>query len=43
MKKGDFVKIILSSWLAFGETGSSNGTIPPFTPLLYEIKLIEVK
>jgi FKBP-type peptidyl-prolyl cis-trans isomerase FkpA len=43
LKKGEFVKIILSSHLAYGKTGSSNGTVPPFTPLLYEIKIIEVK
>jgi FKBP-type peptidyl-prolyl cis-trans isomerase FkpA len=43
LKNGEFIKIILSSCLAFGKTGSSNGTVPPFTPLLYEIKLIEVK
>ncbi len=43
LKKGEFVKIILSSHLAYGKTGSSNGTVPPFTPLLYEIKITDVK
>ena len=43
LKKGEFIKIILSSHLAYGKTGSSNGTVPPFTPLLYEIKITEVK
>jgi hypothetical protein len=40
LKKGQNAKIILPSRLAFGEFGSSNGTIPPFTPLLFEIKLL---
>ncbi len=40
---GQTAKIILPSRLAFGENGSLNRTVPPFTPLLYEIKLIEIK
>jgi len=36
---GQTVKIILPSPLAFGEKGSSDKTVPPFTPLLYELKL----
>jgi FKBP-type peptidyl-prolyl cis-trans isomerase len=43
MRKGEYAKIILPSSLAYGKTGSSNGAIPPFTPLLYEIQLTEVK
>ena len=43
LREGENVKIILPSPLAFGEPGSSNGTVPPFTPLLYNIKLIQVK
>lgn len=30
-------KIILPSRLAFGEFGSSNGAVPPYTPLVYEV------
>jgi FKBP-type peptidyl-prolyl cis-trans isomerase len=41
IKVGAFAKIILPSGLAFGEEGSSNGTVPPYTPLLYEIQIIE--
>ena len=41
LKKGQNAKIILPSRLAFGENGSSNGTIAPYTPLIYEIKIIE--
>jgi len=43
MRKGETKKIILPSHLAYGEKGSSNGTVPPFTPLLYNIKILEVK
>jgi FKBP-type peptidyl-prolyl cis-trans isomerase FkpA len=43
LNEGQTAKIILPSALAFGEKGSSNGTVPPFTPVLYIIKLTEVK
>lgn len=43
LKIGQNAKIVLPSRLAFGETGSANGTVPPFTPLLYNIKLIDIK
>lgn len=38
---GQTAKIILPSRLAFGEFGSSNGAVPPFTPLIYEVKIGE--
>ena len=43
LKTGDDSKIILPSQLAFGESGSSNGSIPPFTPMLYKIRIISKK
>lgn len=43
LNEGQTAKIILPSALAFGESGSSNGTVPPYTPVLYNIKLKEVK
>ncbi len=43
LKKGQNAKIILPSRLAFGENGSTNGIIAPYTPLIYEIKIIDVK
>lgn len=43
LKNGDKAKIILPSRLAYGSSGSSNGSIPPFTPLFYELKVINVK
>ncbi|MDX2173038.1 MAG: FKBP-type peptidyl-prolyl cis-trans isomerase [Bacteroidota bacterium] len=39
LKLGQNVKIILPSRLAFGEKGSSNFVIPPFTPLVYTLKI----
>ncbi len=43
LKKGETTKIIVPSRLAFGELGSSNGSIPPYTPLVYNITLIDIK
>jgi len=43
LKKGETTKIIVPSRLAFGELGNSNGSIPPYTPLVYNIKIIEIK
>ncbi|MDI1353546.1 MAG: FKBP-type peptidyl-prolyl cis-trans isomerase [bacterium] len=41
LKLGQNAKIILPSRLAFGELGSSNGTVPPFTPLMYSIRVFQ--
>lgn len=43
LKANQTAKILLSSRLAFGERGSSNGIVPPCTPLIYKIKIIDVK
>lgn len=43
LKKAETVKIIVPSRLAFGESGSSNGSIPPYTPLVYNVKIIDIK
>lgn len=43
MGKGEYAKIILPSYLAYGERGNSNATVPPFTPLLYEITITDIK
>lgn len=43
LKVGQTAKIILPSHLAFGQQGSSNGLVPPFTPLVYKITLKEIK
>lgn len=43
LKLGENAKIILPSRLAFGENGSSNGMVPPYTPLVYELEILEHK
>jgi FKBP-type peptidyl-prolyl cis-trans isomerase FkpA len=43
MKEGERSLFIIPSRLAFGENGSSTGIIPPFTSLVFEVELIEVK
>ena len=43
LKKGEKAKIILPSQLAFGSQGSSNGIVPPYTPLVYQIEIIDIK
>ncbi len=43
MRKGEKAKIIIPSQLAFGEEGSSTQVVPPFTTVIYEIEIINVK
>ena len=43
MHKGEFIKIILPSYLAYGEGGNTNGTVAAFTPLIYEITITDIK
>lgn len=43
MRKGDKALIILPSDLAWGADGSSTGIVPPFTSVVYEIELIDVR
>jgi len=42
MSVGDKVKLYLTSAFAFGETGSSNGQVPPFTSVIYELELYQI-
>ena len=42
MNEGDKVKLYLPSNFAFGETGSSNGKIPAFTSVIYELELYQI-
>lgn len=42
MKKGEKAKIIIPSQLAFGSSGSP-GIIPPFTTLIYDIEILNIK
>lgn len=43
MKKGEKAKIIIPSQLAFGEEGSSTQVVPPFTTVIYELEIVNVK
>ena len=43
MSGGTKAKIIIPSRFAFGKAGSSTGLVPPFEPLKYELKIIDVK
>ena len=41
MKRGESAKIIIPSHLGFGN--EKGGRFPPFTPMVYELKLIDIK
>src|SRR5690606_26493985 len=43
MKKKEKAKIIIPSQLAFGDEGSSTGIVPPFTSVVYDIEIIDIK
>ncbi|MBN2667978.1 MAG: FKBP-type peptidyl-prolyl cis-trans isomerase [Bacteroidales bacterium] len=43
MKEGEKSIVILPSELAFGSGGNSNGVIPPFSTLIYEIELTQIR
>lgn len=43
MKKGENAKIIIPSQLAFGESGSSTGIVPPFSTVVYEVEIVNLK
>ena len=42
LKEGETVKIILPSRHAFGENGSLAGIVPPFTTVIFDIKILKV-
>jgi len=42
MSEGEKALIILPSEMAFGNTGSSNNFIPPFTSLIFEVEILKV-
>lgn len=43
MQAGERALFILPSELAFGEQGSSTGIVPPYTSVIFEVELLEVK
>ena len=42
MREGEKSIFIMPSEMAFGQTGSSTGMIPPFTSLIFEVELVSV-
>lgn len=42
MNEGETCRIIIPSYLGFGENGSSDGTVPPHTPILADVKVVEI-
>lgn len=42
LNQGAKAKFIIPSQLAFGESGSSTGIIPPYTTVIYEIELLSI-
>ena len=43
MREGEVSLFILPSAVAFGAEGSSTGIVPPYTPVIFEIELSELK
>ncbi len=43
MREGEKALAILQSDVAFGKTGSSTGIVPPYTSVIYEITLVDVR
>lgn len=41
MQEGEKVSVLIPSWLAYGSRGAG-GLIPPFTPLLFDIEVVNV-
>tara|TARA_B100000767_G_scaffold81882_1_gene78816 strand:+ start:34126 stop:34992 length:867 start_codon:yes stop_codon:yes gene_type:complete len=42
MNEGEACRIIVPSYLGFGANGSSDGTVPPHTPILADVKVVEI-
>ncbi|MCB9359832.1 MAG: FKBP-type peptidyl-prolyl cis-trans isomerase [Flavobacteriales bacterium] len=43
LKNGEKAKIIIPSQFAFGEKGSSTGLIPPYSTVIYNLEIINIK
>jgi FKBP-type peptidyl-prolyl cis-trans isomerase FkpA len=43
MSEGAEALFVIPSGLAFGQRGSSSGLVPPFSSLVYEVKLVKVR
>lgn len=43
LRVGEKARFILPSSIGYKETGSSNGTIKPYTPLIFDVEVVSVK
>ena len=43
MLKGSKATLLVPSQMAFGETGNPKANIPPYTPILYNIEIVDVQ
>lgn len=43
MKRGGKMKFILPSFLAYGSKGSVNKVVPPYSPVIYDVEIIEIQ
>lgn len=42
LSKGSKAKFIIPSELAYGERGSGDATIPPYSPLVFEVEVVDI-
>jgi FKBP-type peptidyl-prolyl cis-trans isomerase len=42
LREGEFARVFLPSFLAFGEQGSSTGIVPARTPMYFDVKILSV-
>lgn len=43
LHKGEKAILIMPSDLGYGENGAGGGSIPPFSPLVFEVELLDIK
>jgi FKBP-type peptidyl-prolyl cis-trans isomerase len=43
LKQGDKARIVIPSYLAFAEKGNYAGLVPPFSTVIYDVEVVEVK
>ncbi len=42
MRVGEKARLLIPSWLAFGQRGSAAGRVPPFTTVVYDIEVVAI-
>lgn len=43
MRRGEKALFVFPSGIAFGQEGSSTGIVPPFTPVVFEVEILDIK